>query len=248
MAEDVFAGDQTSVSVLDTLVGEGKKFDNVEALAQGKAKSDVHIATIEQENAALKEQLARNTSDDDKATQVKELLAAVKAQAEKKDEGSEGDKTMSQEELTDIVKDIYQDEKSAETKAANRARGNALVLGKVEGNVEAARILVAERAQAVGMTVQALAELSESSPDAFATLVGVGDSTASSNGSLQQLPHQSIDALNQQGPVLEVDGFKTKAWFDVQRKELGAGKYVNSPAIQNELVRSMNGLGERFNN
>lgn len=248
MADDVFAGDQTSESVLDTLVGEGKKFGDVEALAKGKAQSDEHIVTIEQENAALKEQLARNTSDDDKAAQVKELLAAVKAQAEKKDEGSEGDKTMSQEELTDIVKDIYQGEKSAETKAANRARGNALVLGKVEGNVEAARILVAERAQAVGMTVQALAELSESSPEAFATLVGVGDSTANSNGSLQQLPNQSMDALNNQETVMEVDGFKTKAWFDAQRKEIGVAKYINSPLIQGELVKSMNGLGERFNN
>lgn len=247
MAEDVFATDQGSSeeSALDALVGEGKKFGDVEALAQGKAKSDAHIATIEQENATLKGQLESLTQQETKETQVKDLLDAVKAGAK---EGSEGGQTMSQEELTKVVQDIYQGEKSADTKAANRAKGNSLVLGKVEGNVEAARTLVAERAQALGMSVEALAGLSETSPDAFAALITQGDSTANSSGSLQQLPNQSMDALNSSAPVLEADGFKTKAWFDAKRKEVGVAKYINDPSIQGELVKSMNGLGERFNN
>jgi hypothetical protein len=38
MSDDVFATDQGSseVSALDALVGEGKKFDNVEALASSR--------------------------------------------------------------------------------------------------------------------------------------------------------------------------------------------------------------------
>lgn len=249
MAEqDVFATDQGSKqeSIIDALVGEGKKFDSVEALAAGKLKADEHISTIEQENAALKEQLARTASEDDKAAQVKELLDAVKAGAT--NEGSEGGQTMSQEELEKIVQHAIQNDKSAETKAANRARGNALVLGKVEGNVEAARILVAERAQALGMSTQSLAELSETSPDAFATLIGVNDGTASSSGSLTQLPNNNRDALSPSGPALEIEGYKTKAWFDAKRKEVGPSKYINDQFIQNELVRSMNYLRERFNN
>jgi hypothetical protein len=79
-------------------------------------------------------------------------------------------------------------------------------------------------------------------------LVGVGDSTANSSGSLTQLPNNSTDALSNTGPVLEVDGFKTKAWFDAKRKEVGPAKYINDPSIQGELVKSMNGLRERFNN
>lgn len=251
MAEDVFATDPsgTKESVLDTLVGEGKKFESAEALAAGKLAADNHISTIEQENAALKEQLVRSTAEDQKAAQVKELLDAVKAGAAKPNEGSEGDKTMSQEELTEIVKNALQDEKSAETKAANRARGNALVLEKMEGNVEAARVLVAERAKALGMSVDALAELSESSPDAFATLVrGTDESTANSNGSLSVIPNHNTDVLNNQPATLEVDGFKTKAWFDAQRKEMGVNKYLNDQVVQGELIKSINGLGERFNN
>lgn len=247
MSGDVFAADDqgSSESVLDTLVGDGKKFENVEALAKGKAESDEHISKIEQENADLKVKVEELAKGETKQKQIDDLLEAIKA----KTEGSEGDKTMSQEELVALTKSIYQDEKAAETKAANRARGNALVLGEVEGNVEAARLLVAERAQALGMSVEALAGLSETSPEAFATLIkGTSDRTVLPTGSTTQLDGQRTDALGNQGPVLEIDGYKTKAWFDERRKELGVGKFLNDQAIQRELVRSMNGLGERFNN
>lgn len=154
---------------------------------------------------------------------------------------------MSTEELQEVVKTMLQDDKSAETKATNRARGNELVLKKVEGNVEAARQLVAERAAALGMTTASLAALSEESPDAFATLVGLNDTQASS-GSPTILPHARTDLLDTTAPTLEVEGFKTKAWFDARKKELGHVKYLNDQSVQRELARSMNGLGERFNN
>jgi hypothetical protein len=47
---------------------------------------------------------------------------------------------------------------------------------------------------------------------------------------------------------MEIEGFKTKAWFDAQKKEIGHVKYINDRNIQQELTRSMNGLRERFNN
>jgi hypothetical protein len=73
------------------------------------------------------------------------------------------------------------------------------------------------------------------------------ESTASS-GSLSTLPSINTDVLSQDTRVTEVDGFKTKAWFDAKKKEVGHVKYINDQTIQMELTRSMNGLGERFNN
>lgn len=239
---DVFTEDKLGDGVLDTLVGEGKKFDNVEALAQGKIKADEHISTIEQENAALKEQLEKSGD----TPNVKDLIAAVKeAQATK--EGSGSDKTMSTEELEQTIRSVTENDRQAETRASNRAKGNALVLKKAEGNVEAARALVAERAEALGMTTAKLAELSETSPEAFAALLDPSGTIASS-GSLSQLPSLRTDVLDASTPVMEIDGYKTKAWFDSQRKEKGHVKYINDSAIQTELSRSINYLGERFNN
>lgn len=248
MADDVFATDNggSKVSALDALVGEGKKFSSVEELAKGKAESDEHIKTIETENAELKAKLEAEPlapEGKDKTTMA-DLLAAVK-DAQTKD-SSEGDRPMSQEELQEAVKSIYQDEKSADTKAANRARGNALVLGKVDGNVDAAKLLVAERAKTLGMTVEALAGLSENSPDAFAALIDKDSATAQA-ASPSVLPAHRTDALDAGGPVMEIEGFKTRAWFTAQRKEMGHVKYLNNPAIQAELTKSTGGLGERFN-
>lgn len=243
MTDDVFATDnQGGDSALEALVGEGKKFDDVEALAKGKVKSDEHIATLETEMATLKEQL----EGAGKGVKMEEVLEAIKnAQAAK--EGSTGDKTMSSEDLEKTIKDVLTAVTDDDTKASNRAKGNALVLKKTGGNVEAARALVAERAAGLGMSPAKLAELSESSPLAFAKLIDPDSSTASS-GSLSQLDGQNTDALENDTVVLELDGFKTKAWFDAKRKELGHRAYINTPAIQRELARSMNGLRERFNN
>ena len=246
MSDDVFAADQGSVSALDALVGEGKKFADAEALAKGKAQADEHISTVEQENATLKEQLEAATLAAGKTAPVEELLAAIK-EANTTQQSSEGGQTMSADELQDVIKSVLQNEKSADTKAANRAKGNALVLKAVDGDVEAARALVAERATALGMSPAAMAELSENSPDAFAALIDPKTSTQSS-GSPTSLPHINVLGLDQDTRPLEVEGFKTKAWFDAKRKEVGHVKYINDPSIQGELTRSMNGLGERFNN
>lgn len=244
MTTDIFASDHTGESVLDTLVGEGKKFDNVEALAAGKLKSDEHITTIEQENADMKTQLEELMKSKDKGENMTEIMEAIKAAALK--EGSETGQTMPNEELEKLVREVMKGDKQSETKEANRAIGNALVLKLVDGNVEAARLLVTERATALGMSPQALASLSEQSPTAFADLITPDKSTASS-GDTSILPKINT-VLDSNARPLEVEGYKTKAWFDAKKTEVGHVKYLNDQTIQKELTRSMRGLGERFNN
>lgn len=250
MADDVFGDDQSTESVLDTLVGEDKKFKTVEDLAKGKQASDQHIQTVEAENAELKEQLAKLQKDGEGQARLKDLVLAV----EKAQQGSEaeGDK-LSQDELIETIKTVMNTERSAETKAANRQKGNELVLKLVDGDVDAAKLLVTERARELGMRPVDLAELSETSPSAFARLLG-GDkgTTQTDGGSTQSLPHQRTDAVDT-SRAMEAQGqdggvYKTKAWFDAKRKEVGHVAYINDQAIQRELARSINGLGERFNN
>ena len=245
MTDDVFAKDQGE-SVLDTLVGEGKKFDSVEALAKGKAQSDEHIKTVEQENAELKTKLEEMNARDGTQHTMEDLINAVK-EAQAKTQGSEEGKTMSTEELQEAIRSVVESDKTAETKAYNRAKGNELVLGKVDGNVEAARALVTERAAALGMSPAKLAELSEESPSAFASLIDPSAGTANP-AHVTQLDGIRTDTLGNDTPVQEMDGFKTKAWFDAKRKEVGVTKYLNDQTIMRELTKSMNGLGERFNN
>ena len=82
----------------------------------------------------------------------------------------------------------------------------------------------------------------------FAQLIKPSGGTHSS-GSTSQLPGARSDALDSANVVMERNGFKTKAWFDAKRKELGRVKYLNDPHIQGELARSIANLPlEEFNN
>ena len=248
MSDDVFAPTEGSTeSVLDSLVGDGKKFDSVEALAQGKLASDQHITKVEQENADLRSKLEELQNTKEGETKMDDILDAVK-QAVSTQQGDSDNKTLSEEELTDIIRGVITTEKLTDTKEANRAKGNALVLGMVDGDVEAAKLLVTERANALGTTPQRLRELSEESPDMFAQLITPGGRTVST-GSTAALPGHRSEALDQANQVMERNGFKTKTWFDAKRKELGRVKYLNDPYIQTELARSIANLPiEDFNN
>ena len=249
MSDDVFVAPTSDAgnegSVLDALVGAGKKFDTAELLAKGKLAADNHIATIEAENADLKAKLAAGEAASDKGASVQELLDTIKATQAK---SSEQGKTVSNDELAEMVRTVVSDDKVSDTKASNRSQGNALVLKLAEGSVDTARLLVAQRAEALGMTPAALASVSESSPTAFKELMEGAKPNPQANGSMQGLPGQMNTEVQGDTRLLEIDGFKTKAWFDAQKKEMGHVKYVQSPVINKELRNSINGLGERFNN
>jgi hypothetical protein len=247
MADDIFTTDNQeggNENALDALVGEGKKFKDTEGLAKGKQESDTHITKLEGEAAEMKTQLERLQKEKGTEYTVADLMKAVREATAK--EGSEGDTPLSNDELQEVIKNVMKGEDVANTKAANRAQGNKLVLDKVDGNVEAAKSLIAERAGKLGMTPAKLAELSEESSEAFAKLMEIDVSTASSGtAGLGKVNSESLGA-NQ--PMLEVDGHKTKSYFDAKRKEMGNRAYLNDSGLQSELQRSSQALGmERFN-
>ena len=146
-------------------------------------------------------------------------------------------------DLQELIKSVLDGEKQTSTKDANRAKGNALVLAQAKGDVEVAKALIAERATAVGMTPASLAELSESSPEAFAKLMEIDSNTqAPGTGALDST---NTDVLNQ--GVQEVDGHKTRSYFEAKRREMGNMKYIHDKSLQKELQESAQALGAKFN-
>jgi hypothetical protein len=246
MSDDVLgAADDTSTSTaLEQLVGEGKKFATVEDLAKGKLAADAHVATLETEAASTKEQLEKLNKEKGTEYTVTDLMKAVKDATDSKEGDSDGAKPMSTEELQELIKSVIAGETATSTKDANRAKGNALVLDKAKGDPEVAKALVAERARAVGMSTQAMRELSEHSPDAFAKLMEI-DSTQQAPGT-GALDSVNTDLLNS-GAVMEVDGHKTRSYFEAKRKEMGNLKYIHDAGLQAEMQRASQALGAKFN-
>lgn len=240
MADESFIseteGEGSTASALEALVGEGKKFANVEALALSKLEADAFIERIKAENAQLREAQGKK----EEAATVTELMEALKQSKE----ANKGE-TTSPEDLQETVKTILRRELDEHTREANREQGKALVLQKAQGDVKAANAYVAERAQELGLSVKVLTDLSASSPKAFAELMDIKPNVTSKGAGA--LPKVNTESLNVNNRVLEIDGHKTKAYYDLQKKEMGALKYLQNSKLQNQLLKDAIALKEKFN-
>ena len=242
MSDDVFkketpTGDEGD-SALDSLVGEGKKFATAEDLAKGKLEADSFIEQLQGETKLSREQILELEGKVGKQATIAELIEAVKESNKQVD--TDG-KPLSEEDLSKLVRTIVSGDKESETKEANHAKANQAVLDKVNGDVEAARSYVEEKAREHGMTVDELQALGESSPSAFHKLMETKPSTGSP--SVVTIPGFKPPA----DTVTVVDGHKTKAYYDALKKELGGQKYWGDSRIQGEYFKDAMALGDRFN-
>lgn len=245
MSDDVFTETQgENESVFDTLVGEDKKFKTPEDLARGKREADAFITKVQDENASLKEELAklqeRLGESEGSKNLVEEIRGAIKG-AE-----SDGNQPVDKEALSKLVREIMQGEISEKTAKENRSKGQSLVLKQVGGDVDAARKLLAERAESINMTVADLRELSEKSPDAFAKLIEDAPSAAGS-GSVSAIKGQNTQSHGSSVRPEFIDGTPTKAYFDRIKKEVGLQKFISDTKLQRQYLDAAMKLDDRFN-
>lgn len=243
---DIFNTDQgdETANALEELVGDGKKFADNEALAKGKIESDNFIEQLQKEKQEALEALTEAQKETGAKHTIADLMDAVRATQE-----AEGDDTkpLSEEDFQEKVRAIVERDSAKVTSQSNRDAGNALVLQKFDGNVEAAQAHVAERAKALGTTVEKLRELSGESPALFAKAMEI-ESKSTASHSTTGLPG-SVDTKNlNPDVVMEIDGHNTKAFYDAQKKEMGVRKYLDDHKLQNKLMADALALGERFNN
>jgi len=244
MSDDVFNTDDqgdNNENPLADLVGEDKKFKTVEDLAKGKLEADTFIEQLKTEGEVMRTKLAELEGKGSKEDTVAELLKAVREH--QKTEGGDDDNQVSDADLSKRIKEIMRGETEAETAAKNRSIANQTVLDKVNGDVEAAKVYLAERAKQLHMSVKELRELGEKSPEAFTKLID-GDTSTVSKGITELEGHADNSGSD---PVKEIDGHKTKAWYDAYKKEVGPAKYWNDVKIQGQYAKDAMALKERFN-
>ena len=246
MAE-MFADDQgeNATDALEALVGEGKKFRDVAALAKGKMESDTFIEQLKDEKRQLLEEMEKLQKESENSHSIADLMEAVRKSSQNTSEEI-ADPSESDEDFQEKVRSIMQGEEAKRTRNANLEQGRSLVLEQVNGDVEAAKTYLAEKAKSLGLTTQQLTDLSASSPKAFAELIGTKQSGAQANAT--SLPNFNSEALGHGQGRMEINGHHTKAWFDQQRKTMGNAKFLSNNKLQNDMMKARLALGERFNN
>lgn len=232
-----------TASLLEELVGPGKRFATVDDLARGKVEADAFIEQLKQEKQGVLEALQEAEKGQKEQVTIADLIKAVKDPRDK-DSKPAADPQTSEEALQEKIRSIMKREEAEQTRKANRERGNALVLQKAQGNAEAAKALVAERAEKLGLTPDKLTELSELSPSAFAKVMEIDLSNAP-KGTASLPKHNS--EFQDQGVRMEVDGRKTKAFYDKLKKEMGPGRYYGDAKVQLAYLKDAQALGEKFN-
>lgn len=250
MADDVFAAadqggepESPDPSTVEALVGEGKKFKTIEDLARGKLEADNFIEKLKEENQMALDEIEKLQGNREESARLADLIAAVK---DARQQGNAEDNQLSEDALSEKIRQIMKGETEAETKRRNRDEGNELVLKKVGGDVEAAKIFIAERAKELNMDSDQLAALSETSPQAFARLIDADLSTGSPSGTVK-LQGSNPRAMDAHADIETIDGRHTKLYYDRLRKEMGTLAYLRDKKLQKGYLDDAMYLGDRFN-
>lgn len=158
-------------SLVHELVGEGKKFKDVEALARGKKESDQYIQSLKEKNEELQALAENLKSRLESATRVRDT-----SESQSRTEVMEPDPAR----LRDVIKGLFQEQTEEQTRTSN--------LRKFENEVvkefgEKAAEILNETALTIGMSVDQLKVMAATTPEAAKRLIGIGGSktTAKSN-------------------------------------------------------------------
>ena len=248
MTDDVFSKtgeNEGEVNSLHELVGEGKKFSTLDELAKGKLEADQFIEQLKGELSTVRSEMATLEEQANKKATVSDLIEAVKKTNSKVDE--EGNQPISEEQLKEMVDSIMDNRYEKQTRLTNYQQANQSVLDKFNGDVEAARTYMAERARELSLTTDKLKALGEESPSAFKQLMEQGQRTGSPQG-VTGLPEVNVENRSNPHGVEVIDGHHTKAYYNKLKMDLGPAKYWNDPKIQGAYFKDAQALGDRFNN
>lgn len=157
---------------LQDMVGDGKKYGTIEAALASIVPAQQHISTLEQENNGYKAKVESN----DKLDTILQKLNQPDTPSE-----PTSPQAVNMGDIVNAVKADLQQEATAASKASNRASVEAKMTEKFG---EAAPAKTAEIASGLGMSIQDLTSLVESSPTAALQLMGV-DKEPVQHGKLQ---------------------------------------------------------------
>jgi hypothetical protein len=229
------------------LVGEGKKFRDVAALAAGKVESDKFIEQLKRETADLRKELAQVSEQTKSQLTMTEILEALNRRPEANgddDAGQPQPKAISLEDISRLVKATNAAEKAADIAKANRMSVNRELLKLAGGNAETAKKLLATRTLELGLSSDQVRDMSERSPAALLALIGTSGTT---NGT-QSTSSTTRSKVNTEALLNNANttGERKLSWYTAKRKEMGVNKFYSDFALQAQYQADLKRHGDSF--
>lgn len=231
------------VDYLAELVGEGKKYKDVQALAKSNKDKDDFIERLKGEAAAARSALRGEQKIDEFLDKLKNIKAPA-AGVPNKDGNQPDPKDTNQPNMNNEnetkgltaveVEQIL--ERREKARIAEQNLKGALDIAKKSFGANYAATLKA-KAEELGVSQEYITDVAKTSPQAFARLVGANG--ASQGTSSPQTMINSAALKDQKGNV------KDSKYYKELRKKVGDAEFFK-PQIQNELFRQVKALGDAF--
>lgn len=206
------------------LVGEGKKFKTLEALAASVAHKDEFIETLKTEKQEVQDRFEKASKSEEvfnKLLETKEKTEVVTPTA-----------SMSPEEIQKLVADSISKTKSQEVAVANIKEANDTLVEKY-GDLTKARDFLGSKAKELGLSVEFLMSTAAKSPTAFLNVLGVSATKPTENNSVitGTVNTEAKGAFSTEAKA------GSEAYFKAMYKA-DPKKYM-SPEIQKAIARSV---------
>lgn len=235
---------ENPTTALETLVGENKKFKDLEALAVGKVEADAYIATLTNTVNSLAEELKQANLSAERKTHLENLMSTLTNTTKNPSEtkpGSQPQEPSNQSPAGLSHDDVVKLLEARETvNAQNRNLEAAYTpVRKLYG--EKTDEVLNAKAKELGMSREALDNLAKTSPQAFVNVVGVN---ARDTSTRSMANHSSVGLLN--GDPSSTGQVRNKAYYDNLSKEMGSWKFVTDRKVQVQLHKDMQALGDAW--
>lgn len=222
--------------LVSNLVGEGKKFKDLSALARAKVEADSFIETLKQENAEYRNKLAELEKASVRSTTIDEILERLDKKAPPSEEGNQP--LLSKEDISKLVEDTIKQRDSAQTKVQNREAVNKAVLEAFNGDDTAAREHLRARAAQLGMSPEDVRQIAEGKPQVFLELFKPQSNNRGSAPAIGSVPNSSPPQ----------DGERTQSYYTNLRREMGTTKFWNDSKLVRQMEQDAARLGSKFYN
>jgi hypothetical protein len=257
MEFDKNAGDQTSTQAptndtdpLEALVGEGKPFKDIAALAKGKIEADEFVDQLKRENFDMRKSVAEAEEKLSRSSTTAEILEAVRSmaggkpndppQTTKGDEGESGNQsTLTEDAIAELIQRTMSKTELAKTQEANyQSVKDAFV--KAYTDPDKARLQYKAAALALDMTEDQLDSYAKQNPTLVLQAAGLKPAFKST-----QSPPSYLDNPQNTEHQPAQTNQRDNSWWEVQRKEKGNSWYFQ-PKVQQMYWDDAKALGDSF--
>jgi hypothetical protein len=233
----------------EQLVGDGKPFKDVEALAKGKTDADSFIEQLKNENAGMRDAMAKSEEAALKAATMSQVLEAVRTlsgSGDANDPTPVGDVSedgnqpaLSEQDILNLVQRTLEKDTATRTQQDNFDSVRKTFLGTYKDS-DKARLEYKATAEALGITEKELDSFARMNPELVVRAAGLKPAS--------NTPTPSYLASNKNsagGEPNAIDAPRDNVWWEEQRKAKG-NKWYFDTKIQQAYWRDVQALGDSF--